>query len=371
MNIYTNKIHNTKTEQAAAVLPGQQVKSEPGIQYNRNPPGTIENEKLLSSINSSLQVQQLKAVKGIANNSVQVKQLRVIQLLANNSTAAVSVSRDATIQLNDEEDAVKEVRKMMPHGPGNIAGSSKEAQQSLKQARDLEELLLHQNDYQFDRDKNDYAEVGTSPQSIIELGRDSLYRKNIMEGDKRPVGLFINKQDKPVPRKNFAEEAEQMKALTELVWRAFTLEKTGGGTCDHISAATFLELIKKGKKPVWIYYEPESDGEYSIENKRGGPGHSSVLLVDEKETEKATEVDGWWPDEGRIRIFESQEDAVKKIGKGRKLKWKWEPDQQEFIDAVKKELELRYADLEQKNKLPVKDNGYENTVDNLWEIAKK
>jgi hypothetical protein len=183
---------------------------------------------------------------------------------------------DDPIQLSDEEDAIKEVRATMTDGPGNQTTSSKEAKESFDIASQLENLLLitkNSSDGKMEEDRN-----------LEGLGGDALYRKNEMEGyDSLTVPHHVDFMNGGKERAMQLEKAKKIKNLTEIVWRNFVLQKTGGGSCDHISAATFLNLVEKGKKPVLVSYEPQSDEEYKITppseeyNK-----HRSVLLLEEQ-----------------------------------------------------------------------------------------
>ncbi|GGG31300.1 hypothetical protein GCM10011344_35260 [Dokdonia pacifica] len=277
---------------------------------------------------------------------------------------------DAPIQFSDEEDTVKEVRGKMSDGPGNQTTSSKKAKESFAKASQLESLLLEQ--------KNSMDSSTIDVQSMAYLGRDALYRKNFMteEGDdEKMVSAHVAEN---TGGKNRADQLKKIRYtdfdfsnLIEIVWKDFVLRKTGGGSCDHISAATFLNLVDKGKSPVLISYEPKSDKDYEITppseefNK-----HRSVLVKDMTEDKKPIlkEIDPWFPEDGHVQIFESEKEASSKL-KNVEIKWEWEPDDQEFVDAVQKELELRYQKLVEDKKL--KEKGDADSITALWEIKKK
>lgn len=271
---------------------------------------------------------------------------------------------DAPIQFSDEEDAVEEVRATMTDGPGNQTGSSKKAKENFDIASQLEDLLFITKNQIDNSDEN---------KGLKGLGGDALYRKNAMYGStETSVSSYVDFTSGGKERAKQHEIAEKLNNLTEIVWRNFVLQKTGGGSCDHISAATFLNLVEKGKKPVLISYEPQSDEEYKITppseeyNK-----HRSVLVKEEKEGEDPVvkEVDPWFPKEDGVDIFESNEAAAKKLKNVNKI-WEWEPDDKEFVEAVQKELEVRFKELKKGDKLK-ELTGNSESIKALWDITEK
>ncbi|MEP0264335.1 DUF4157 domain-containing protein [Dokdonia sp.] len=272
---------------------------------------------------------------------------------------------DAPIQFSDEEDTVDEVRDLMTDGPGNQTTSSKKAKESFDLASQLEDLLLITKN-----SKNNKTEEN---RGLDGLGGDALYRKNEMKDyDYLTVPHYVGFMNGGKERAEQLDKAKKLKNLTEIVWRNFVLQKTGGGSCDHISAVTYMNLADKGKKPVLVSYEPKPDKEYKVTppseeyNK-----HRSVLLLEEQKDKEPLrkEVDPWFPDNGRVQIFESEKDASSKL-KNVKIKWQWTPDDQEFIDAVEKELEVRYKEFGGDEKLKELTGKPEN-VKYLWKIESK
>lgn len=273
---------------------------------------------------------------------------------------------DAPIQFNDEEDAVENVREKMPEGPGNLLDSSDEAKERFDLATQLENLLL------ITKNSTD-GETGEN-RGLDGLGGDALYRKDSMYGDKKmSVSSHVSFTSGGKERKKQLEKAKELKNLTEIVWRDFVLKKTGGGSCDHISAATFLNLVEKDKEPILVSYKPKSDKDYHIAPPPENPEnkHRSVLVSDENEDKKPIlkEVDSWIPDEGRVRIFESEKEADKQL-EGVKVLRKWKLDDKEFVEAVQIELEARYKELEKDEKLKGL-SGDSKKIKLLWNIMSR
>jgi hypothetical protein len=76
-----------------------------------------------------------------------------------------------------------------------------------------------------------------------------------------------------------------------------------------------------------------------------------------------------FPDNGRVQIFESEKEARKKL-KNVEIKWEWEPDDKEFVEAVQKELEVRFKELKDEGKIKeLKSNS--ESIKALWDIESK
>ncbi len=161
--------------------------------------------------------------------------------------------------------------------------------------------------------------------------------------------------------------------LAELIVRAMVLEHAGGGYCDHLSAATFLELVKHGKKPIWIRYVPKSDEAYNIKGPHEEANenyHRSVGLVNE-ETNEFMEIDSWVPDGGRIRVFENFDKFLEDYGDTMEVLWEWKSTDKSFLQAARNEIDSRLDSPQGKKNFTYVDDGESLIELPVWTVEKK
>ena len=266
---------------------------------------------------------------------------------------------NSVLQREEEEEAIKEIKALAPEGPGNLNTSSAVAKENLRKNGVLANLLTIQKSWT--KEIPDIAR-----QSVSEIGRDALYRLDNDVPIENSVQDHVNSEKKGLVRVKLMDEANKHKAIFEITFRAFILEKTQGGSCDHFAAATFLALAKKGKTPILISYEPQSDEEYILTAPDERPKHASVLSPNENSV--LYEVDGWWPDGGRIRSVKSSKDSDAMFPTF-DLKIKWKEIYNDYVQAMYMELEARYNKIEAEGAL--KKNKALRSETAPWKIEKR
>lgn len=283
----------------------------------------------------------------------------------------------------DEKQVLADVGKQVPDGAGNLTSSSDAAKARRFAADELQNALL-------DRRAGPKGHLDTG--EMADIPADAAVRHQFGLSQDQPANEAVN-SDKVVyspdngkdveaweVRKDITsryrqdtQEAETIRQLVEVTWRAFVLEKTGGGTCDHISAATFLALAQKGKTPTLVSYEPVSDDDYEVKAPERAPKHRSAFSEDnalDDDKKMTWEVDPWLPEGGRVRKA-PEEGALRNF----KKLLVWHPSYQAFVDSIRAELEHRFGALEKrKQEEGKKDEGlrmFDDADANLWDVKSK
>ena len=228
-------------------------------------------------------------------------------------------------------------------GPGNLFNSSSQAKKLFNLAGTLMEKLCEAADMSdvilaaLYRAGNPYMEEGKSAIAVMKFYE------------------FHNKKK---------VAAWKLRPLAEAVYRDFIVKKIGGGSCDHCSASVFLRLAETypDQQIEIIRYQPKSTEDYEIQAPEWVPWHRSVRIRSDKE--EGYVLDAWWPG-GKVEKFDEKsytnlESVVS-----------WDKDQQDFVKALRVELEILYLQVMEMKKLEIFLKEETDEVKTYWTIEKK
>jgi hypothetical protein len=132
------------------------------------------------------------------------------------------------------------------------------------------------------------------------------------------------------------QKKDELADLANAIYFDFVLKKTGGGSCDHCSAAVFFQIVDAdpNANASIIKYKPSSSDTLEVKSPEKLPYHRAVFVTENSE---GYALDAWWPMEDKIKKLKDSNDYP-----GSEEVVRWESQHKEFVDALRLELEHQY-----------------------------